>query len=71
MTMAPTLEQIRTRLTTTLKNPAMFSLINTRLILRTGVDLGEIKSADNLIPEKIEKVLSALQAMGFSVTDPS
>jgi len=66
--MATTLEQIRSRLTSNLNNPAMFSLINTRLILRTGVDLGEIRSADNA-PEKIERVLTALKAMGFAVSD--
>jgi len=66
--MATTLEQIRTRLTSNLNNPAMFSLINTRLILRTGIDLGEIRAGDN-IPEKVERVLSALKAMGFAVSE--
>jgi hypothetical protein len=62
--MMQSLDQVRKQLTATINNPAMFSLINTRLILRTGVDLVEFKPSDNQ-PANVEKVLAALKAMGF------
>lgn len=44
----------------------MFSLVNTRLILRTGVDLGAIAPTQDADPALVERVLKELQAMGYS-----
>ncbi len=65
--MFQSLEQVRRTLRLTVNNPSLFSLINTRLILRTGLDLAEIKPADNTNRDSIEKVVSALTAMGFQI----
>ena len=63
-----TLEQIKSILSTNLGSPAMFSLVNTRLILRTGVDLAEISQTDNANRDSIAKVLKALEAMGYQTS---
>jgi hypothetical protein len=60
------LGEIRKVLSAALANPAMFSLVNTRLILRTGVDLSDIKVADDRNPAAIAKVVTALKALGYS-----
>ncbi len=65
--MLDTLDGIKRVLSTTLNNPSLFSLINTRLMLRTGVDLASIKPADNRNPTAVSKVLGALQAMGYQL----
>lgn len=44
----------------------MFSLVNTRLILRTGVDLGAIGASQDADSALIQRVLKELQAMGYS-----
>jgi hypothetical protein len=66
-----TLDGIKRVLSTTLNNPSLFSLINTRLMLRTGVDLAAIKATDNRDPSAISKVLGALQAMGYQLNNPN
>ena len=63
--MAMGLLQIRRQLQNSLSNPAMFSLVNTRVMLRTGVDLIEIAPADEFNAAKISSVLTALKSMGF------
>lgn len=65
-----TLDEILSRLSASVGNPAMLSLINTRLILRTGVDLKDIKPGQNESREAIARVLEELKAMGFPLTPP-
>jgi hypothetical protein len=62
------LDQIKKQLTVSLGNPGLFSLVNTRLILRTGVDLGDIRPENNRNPEAITKVLGVLTAMGYGLS---
>jgi hypothetical protein len=62
------LDQIKRTLTASLGSPGLFSLINTRLILRTGVDLGDIKPEANHNREAISKVLGVLTAMGYGLS---
>ncbi|MDQ3266862.1 MAG: hypothetical protein M3Y59_24955 [Myxococcota bacterium] len=61
-----TLNQIQRTLLSALGSQAMFSLVNTRLILRTGVDLASIAPAQDVDAALVTKVLGALQAMGYS-----
>ena len=69
--MLDTLEQVKLTLTSTLSSPALFSLVNTRVMLRTGVDLGEIKPAENRNQAAVSKVLTVLSAMGYSLQPDS
>src|SRR6185503_12506535 len=56
------LTQVRARLEGVLgTNKALFSLINTRLILRTGVDLNDVGPSDIFNEQKVAKVISALK----------
>jgi hypothetical protein len=65
------LSQVRARLEGVLgSNKALFSLINTRLILRTGVDLGDVSPSDSFNPQKVAVVISALKSMGYSIDEP-
>ncbi len=63
--MIDSLDGIKRELSSTLENNSLFMLINTRLILRTGVDLGSIRPAENRDSTAVAKVLSALSAMGY------
>lgn len=45
--------------------PAVFTSINTRLIIQTGVNLKRITPDQNADPATVEKVLTALAKMGF------
>ena len=60
------LVEIREILTKALGNPALFSLVNTRIILKTGVDLANIRDDDDKSAEPVAKVLSCLDSMGYS-----
>jgi hypothetical protein len=60
------LKDIQSTLQKALGSPAMFSLVNTRLMLRTGVDLNSIKPPEDRDQAVVTKVLSALDAMGYS-----
>lgn len=62
------LQQIGATLKVALGSPAMFSLVNTRLMLRTGVDLGSIQPKQDGDAALVSKVLMELKAMGYSVT---
>lgn len=62
------LEQIRQTLSAKLNNQILFSLVNTRIILRTGVDLVAIKAEENRDQAAVTKVLEALKAMGYTLT---
>jgi hypothetical protein len=61
------LGEIKTTLEKALGNPALFSLVNTRITLKTGVDLAVIPEAEDKSPASVEKVISCLQSMGYSV----
>jgi hypothetical protein len=67
--MLDTLDGIKRALSTTLNNTSLFSLINTRLMLRTGVDLAAIKPTENRNPASVSKVMGALQAMGYQLNN--
>lgn len=59
--------EIATVLRAALKSDALFSLVNTRITLRTGIDLQspDLASRDN--PENVQSVLGVLKAIGYSV----
>ena len=61
------LVEIRVSLESALGSPALFALVNTRIVLKTGVDLGKIRDGENQSEESVAKVLTALQGMGYSV----
>jgi hypothetical protein len=63
-----TLRQVEQSLRTILGNDAMFSLVNTRLMLRTGVDLKGIDPAQDSRSELLKQVIQALEKMGYSFT---
>ncbi len=44
---------------------AVFTSVNTRLIIQTGVNLKSVRPEQNEDPETIEAVQTALQRMGF------
>lgn len=50
-----------------LNSEALFSLVNTRITLRTGIDLQspDLAARDN--PENLQSVLGVLKAIGYSV----
>ena len=60
------LREIATILRAVLPNEALFSLVNTRITLKTGVDLSSVDLASREGPETITQVMGALQAMGYS-----
>ena len=60
------LREIQTTLRTALGNDALFTLLNTRVTLRTGVDLNSIQPTDDTDRTKVEKVEEVLTALGFS-----
>jgi enamine deaminase RidA (YjgF/YER057c/UK114 family) len=60
------LNHLQDLLRTVLGSDAMFSLVNTRVVLKTGIDLNAIDPALNHKTEAIQKVVSALGAMGYT-----
>lgn len=68
-----TLMEVRTalerRLGGELTSAALFTSVNTRLILRTGVNLKLIRPEQNEDPVTVARVREALGAMGFSLTE--
>ena len=61
------LAEIRSTLESALGSSALFSLVNTRIVLKTGVDLAQIREGEDHSGESVAKVLTALQGMGYSV----
>ena len=59
-----TLLDIKQALMEELGGSGKFSFINTRLILRTGVDLNKAQDLQ-LTPERLTRVRKELQEMGF------
>jgi hypothetical protein len=60
----PDLRELALRLRKELKTDAEFSFINTRIILRTGVDLTKLGEA-RADAGRAAKVLQILQEMGY------
>lgn len=61
------LREIFTALRASLNDEALLSLLNTRLIIRTGVDLRVIDPSQDSDPATLKKVADALAKLGFSV----
>ncbi len=61
------LREIFAALRASLNDEALLSLLNTRLILRTGVDLREIDPRQDSDPATLKKVADALAKLGFPV----
>lgn len=61
-------QEIARVLRATLQSDALFSLINTRISLRTGIDLmgPDLEAKDT--PENAERVLGVLEAIGYSAS---
>jgi hypothetical protein len=60
------LTEIKNTLDAALGSPALFQLVNTRITLKTGVDLASIRATDDESRESVEKVLGALSSMGYT-----
>jgi hypothetical protein len=68
----PDLDAIRRALMQRLnEDAASFTLLNTRLILRTGVSLSQINPRNSSNPQLVARVLAALGDMGFSLQAPA
>jgi hypothetical protein len=64
----PDLEAVRRALMKQLnEDTAVFTLLNTRLILRTGISLSQINPAQASNPNVVGRVVAALMDMGFSL----
>jgi hypothetical protein len=62
------LEQVRSALVAKLGSEDRLTLLNVRIILRTGVNLSVIDPRHANDPSRISKVLGALREMGFDVS---
>lgn len=62
------LKEIESTLRAVLASDAMFGLVNTRVTLKTGIDLNGISPGDDKDAEKIGKVIEALQALGYTTS---
>jgi hypothetical protein len=60
------LGEICSTLTLALGSPALFTLVNTRIVLKTGIDLSQIRDDEDTSPDSVSRVLSALESMGYS-----
>jgi len=60
------LPEIQSTLRLALGNDALFSLVSTRVMLKTGVDLN--RPEERTDPEAVKSVLEALAAMGYTET---
>jgi hypothetical protein len=63
------LEEIRVKLLGLVGSDARLSLINTRVMLRTGINLVTVRPGQTR--EDVDKVVKALSDMGYSVADPA
>lgn len=59
--------EIASVLQVALKSEALFSLVNTRITLRTGIDLSSPDLASRDTPDAAQSVLNVLKAIGYSV----
>lgn len=60
------LQQVSTTLKAALASDALFGLINTRLTLRTGVDLTRFSPQEDVDAALVARVLETLATLGFS-----
>jgi hypothetical protein len=60
------LEQVKSELLSLLRSESTFSFINTRLILKTGINLRDYKPEDGRDAAVIAKVLGVLAEQGFT-----
>lgn len=65
MAVSISLKSLEQSLRLHLANDAMFTLVNTRLMLRTGVDLKSIDPVQERKPELVAEVIEALKKMGY------
>jgi hypothetical protein len=61
------LDGVRSSLIAALKHEGKLSMVNARVILRTGVNLLAPKPAQLKDPQDLAKVLAALREMGFDL----
>jgi hypothetical protein len=61
------LGQIKNQLASQLRSDSKFSFINTRLILKTGINLRDYKPEEAFDPVVIAKVLVVLAEHGFTL----
>lgn len=61
------LEEVRAALLAKLPDEGTLSLLNARIILRTGVNLVTPKASHMQDPAGVAKVLAALREMGFEL----
>ena len=59
------LDEVRIALSFVIPDEARFNLVNSRLILRTGVNLRQPRPGQNTDAGVVSKVRSALSDMGF------
>lgn len=69
MAQIQTLEALAAALRTKLPEPRDFYVVNTRLILQTGVNLRRIRTEQNQSVVLIQTVLDALARMGVTLTE--
>jgi hypothetical protein len=62
-----TLEEICTAVQGLAGNDVRFSLVNVRVMLRTGINLKVIKREQNANPRAVRDVLSALNDLGYAL----
>lgn len=62
------LKEIETTLRAALGSDSMFGLVNTRVTLKTGVDLNGITALDDRNTGKVGKVIAALESLGYSAS---
>lgn len=62
-----TLNEITSMLTAALGSEALVKVVNTRIALRTGIDLKRVSFEQNENPEAVGKVIEALTALGFTL----
>jgi hypothetical protein len=60
------LERIRSGLLAQLGSDSKFSFVNTRLILKTGINLRDYKPQEARDPAVVAKVVGALAEQGFN-----
>lgn len=61
------LERIRNKLVAQLGSDSKFSFVNTRLILKTGINLREYSPQEGRDPAVVAKVIDALAEQGFNL----
>jgi hypothetical protein len=62
---------VRDALAARLGEQGKLLLLNSRLILRTGVNLITVRAAQAEDPRLVGKVLAALSEMGFNLDEPA